>query len=483
MRLVVHGGVVVSPSGLLRTDLVAEDGVIVAWVAAGDRWSSDTEVIDATGLLVFPGFIDPHVHSRDPGLTEKEDFVHSTGAAAAGGVTTILEMPNAIPPVTDSVVLESRKRAHSAVAYVDFGLWALSLGAANLSDLGGMLEAGAVGVKLFWGYAFEPTSGRLVFNWDAGDARKLLLPPREGEVLEVMRTVARYGSVLAAHCENREVIEVSERSLGHPIRSYDDLLAVRSELAEASAVAMGVELARATGARFHVLHASAARTVTLVSRAQADGIAVSAETCPHYLTLTDADYGKLGTTMKVYPPVRRSADQEALWQGINCGTICSVSSDHAPHTSEEKASNLAEAPAGGVGVETLPSVLLNEMTLGRISAERLSWILAEGSAKLYGLYPRKGCLQPGSDADVTLVDPHAVRRVANSRLHSKVKVSAWDGAELRGVPIMSILRGKVIMRGGELVGERCGRFVAAERSADSAGPDLNRPWKVGDSIR
>ncbi|WP_166396174.1 dihydroorotase [Rubrobacter marinus] len=150
MRLTVRNGTVVTPQGSYSADVECEDGRITALVAAGESSGADEE-IDASGLLVFPGFIDPHVHSRDPGLTEKEDFAHSTRAAAAGGVTTIFEMPNAIPPVSDVSVFRERAEQHARVAFVDFGLWAISLGRENLGEVAALVEEGAVGVKLFWG--------------------------------------------------------------------------------------------------------------------------------------------------------------------------------------------------------------------------------------------------------------------------------------------------------------------------------------------
>jgi allantoinase len=473
MRLRIRGGTVTTPRGSYGADILCSDGR-VASIEQTSRGAAVDDEINATGMLVFPGFIDPHVHSRDPGLTYKEDFAHSTRAAAAGGVTTIIEMPNAVPPVTDLHTLQERAKRHATVAFVDFGLWAMALGATNLDQIAPMVEAGAAGVKLFWAYALDRETMQLVYNiGDTLDAA-VIPPPTNAEVLDLFREIARTGGLLAAHCEDRGVIESAQRQLGRPIESYADLLAARPALAENAAIALGTEFARETGCRFHVVHMSSARSADLVGRAQRDGIRVTAETCPQYLTLTDADYPQIGSLMKVFPPVKEEADRAALWKAVLDGTITSISSDHAPHTIDEKRGGLANLPAGAVGVETLAPLMLNEMTSGHLAPERLAWVLAEGTARLYGMYPRKGAIQPGSDADFTIVDPTGELRVDNARLHSKNPASPWHGRRLRGRPVVAVLRGQVVMRDGEPVGDPRGEFVKARVSEDSGLGSLPR---------
>ncbi len=467
MRIKITNATIVTPSGRFSADIVCQDGTIEALAEPGRGGGADDSV-DATGKLVFPGFIDPHVHSRDPGLTEKEDFAHSTRAAAAGGITTICEMPNAVPPVADVHTFHDRAAQHSEVASVDFGLWALALGVENLEEIPRLVEAGVVGVKLFWGYALNRATKQLVYNLADEPPENLILPPGNGEVFELFKAVAAAGGLLAAHCEDRGLIEASQRALGHDLERYEDLLAARPDAAEATAIATAVEFARATGCRFHVVHISSARGVEIVRQAQRAGISITAETCPQYLTLSDEDYSQIGPMMKVYPPIRRVADRDAIWRGVLDGTVGSVGSDHAPHTVEEKMRSLAAQPAGCVGVETLAPLMLNEMLRGRISAERLAWVCSESTARLYGLYPRKGAIQPGSDADFTIVDPDAEWRIDNARLHSKHNLSPWHGRRGRGRPVMGLLRGRVIMRDGEPAGEPSGRLVRSLR-AQQAG--------------
>jgi dihydroorotase len=234
-------------------------------------------------------------------------------------------------------------------------------------------------------------------------------------------------------------------------------------------------MARATGCRFHVVHLSSERGVEVVRSAQEAGIPISAETCPQYLTLTADDFGRIGTAMKIYPPVRHAADRDALWEAIHDGTIASIGSDHAPHTVEQKRLGPAAAPAGAIGVETVVPLMLNEMARGRLSAEELAWLLSEGTARLYRLYPQKGAIQPGSDADFTLVDPAVEWTIDNARLHSKHPFSPWHGFRVRGAPVATILRGRVIMRDGNPVGEPMGALVRPARPMPAATPAAYRP--------
>jgi allantoinase len=467
MRLRIRHGIVVSSRGRFAADLLCVDGKIASIESRGSTTPVDSEV-DASGLLVFPGFIDPHVHSRDPGLTHKEDFAHSSLAAAAGGITTLLEMPNSIPPVTDVATLREKATNYQQSAFVDFGLWALSLGSENLVDIPSLVNEGVVGVKLFWGYALNRLTKQLVYNLADEPPENLVFPPDNGVVLELFSVIAKTGALLAAHCEDRGVLEAAQRALGRPLSSYEDLLAARPDAAEAATIAVGVEFSRATGCRFHVVHMSSERGAAIVRQAQSDGIAVSAETCPQYLSLTDQDFASIGPLMKVYPPVRRKGDQEALWRAVEDGTICSVGSDHAPHTADEKRQGLAVQPAGTVGVETLVPVMLNQMTNGRIAAERLAWVLSEGTARLYGLYPQKGAILPGSDADFTLVDPEADFTIMNESLHSKHPISPWHERRGRGRVRLGILRGEVIMRDGSPNGLPRGQFVRSKAPAAGA---------------
>jgi allantoinase len=467
MRLLVTNGAVVTESGAQDVDVLCDDGQIVALVRRGEGASAD-ETLDVTGKLVFPGFIDPHVHSRDPGLTVKEDFGHSTLGALTGGVTTIIEMPNAVPPVDSVAVFEERRRRHEESAWVDFALWGISIGESNLDQLGPLIEAGAAAIKIFWGYALRRDTRQLVYNIDDFPADRVILPPDNGVILKVFQAVAEAGGLLAAHCEDRHILAASEHSLGHPISTYDEFLAARPAVAEATSVAVAAELSAATGCAFHVVHMASAAGVAAVRAARARGVRITAESCPQYLTLTDDDFERIGPIMKVYPPIRTEQDRDALWGALNDGTVASIGSDHAPHTLKEKALGLATQPAGIVGCETFGPVMCDAMFRNQTTVSRLAEVLSTSTAKLFGLYPRKGTIRPGSDADLTIVDPRASRTVRNEDLVAKNPISPWHGTTLTGIPTDVVLRGRIALRNGRVEGAHAGRFVAARHAAASS---------------
>jgi allantoinase len=468
VRVRIANGTIITADTEFAADVLCENGRIAGLLDRGVTAQAD-EVLDATGMLVFPGFIDPHVHSRDPGQTHKEDFSHSTLAALCGGVTTILEMPNALPPVTDARIFQDRADQHEAGAWVDFGLWGMALGADNLDDIPGLFDAGAVAIKLFWGYGVRRDTYALVYNSSDVPDTLIMQPPDHGVVWSIFRKVAQAGGLLAAHCEDPQLLEAAESGLGHPVTTYDDFLMARSDVAEASAVAVAAQLARATACRFHVVHMASAAAVDVVRSARAAGVPITAETCPQYLTLTEDDYESIGPLMKVYPPVRTKADQAALWAAVEDGTVASIGSDHAPHSFQEKSQALGSQPAGFVGVETMAPVLLDAMSRGRLSPRQLAGALSEQTARIFGIWPQKGAIRPGSDADLTIVDPDLVQTVANERLHSLAPLSPWAGRHLRGVPVASVLGGQVAMRDGAPVGEHRGKLLRALRPARAAG--------------
>ncbi|MGH2573635.1 MAG: dihydroorotase [Actinomycetota bacterium] len=432
---------------------------------SGDRAIVDAQ-IDARGCLIFPGFIDPHVHSRDPGLTEKEDIEHATAGAAAGGITTIFDMPNTIPPPRNASILGGRVDEHLGRAFTDFGLWGLAIPGENTSDIAQLFRAGAIGVKLFWPFAITKSDNRIVPLPDKWNVEDFILPADNGTVFELFQTVAEIGGLLAAHCEDPAILNASRAdSLARPA-SFDTFLRSRPAVAESVAVATGIELARATGCRFHAVHLSTGRASELIKQGQNSGAQVSGETCPQYLLLSDADYGSIGAAMKVVPPIRGSEEREGLWAGVRSGTITSLGSDHAPHTVMEKAQEeFEQQPPGGIGVETLGPLMINEALQGRLPLESLAWLLSEGTARLYRLFPRKGSLLPGGDADFTIVDPSESFEIRNERLHAKNKLSAWHGRRLLGRIRWTVLRGETIAVDGEPVGSPRGQFISPEGRA------------------
>jgi allantoinase len=459
VNLLIRNAHVVTAQAEFDADIRCRDGLIesVREPGAGPdgRWD---EVYDADGRVVFPGVIDPHVHSRDPGQTHKEDFAHATRAAAAGGVTTVLDMPNAIPPVTDADVFEERVRHHSASAFVDFGLWGLILDAGSVKHVEPLNAAGAVGLKLFWGFFFDRETGALIYDAKERDPDAVLPPASMADLWELFDAAATSDIMVGLHSEDRGILEATGRRHSE-FDDYKTLLEIRPVAAESAAIAAGIEVAMGTGARLHILHVSSHRGASLVRSARSDGLPVSAETCPHYLTLTADDFRSIGPVMKVYPPIRTEEHRRALWEAVNDNVVTSLSSDHAPHSAEERRGTLSELPAGSYGVQTMVQVLLHEAAEGRTTLRRLSWVLSESTARLYGLYPQKGSIEAGTDADFTVIDPDAPWAIEQDRLLTKTKLSPWHGRTGRGLAVATIVRGDIVMRGGELVGERRGRFI------------------------
>lgn len=456
MRTLVADGEVVSAQGVARRDILIEDGQIAA-VGVDLSHRAVDELIDASGLHVFPGFIDPHVHARDPGFTDKETWLLCSQAAAAGGITTVFQMPNTVPPVTSADVVIDRSTHHERVAHVDFGLWGLVFGNETRDELVSLRRSGVVAAKLFWGYAFDTTAETLVY--DAGARGEGFIEPATlGAVWSLLQGAAEAELLVGVHCEDPSILTSARETIAE-VRDYEDLLRTRPECAETVAVSALIELAAASGARVHVLHLSCQRSAELVRNARRSGIHVTAESCPHYLTLTADDYELVGAALKVFPPVRRRENRDHLWAAVTDGTITSVGSDHAPHAPKDRAVEFGIQPAGVTGIETLVPVMLDCVVRGLLSRERLAWLMSEGTARLYGLFPRKGSISKGADGDLTLVDFSRQWTIDNDRLHSKHPMSPWHGATGTGSPVAAVLRGRTIMKDREPVGPATGQWI------------------------
>lgn len=449
--LILRQGTVVTSSDRYQADIGVAGGRIIA---IGELSAAVADsVYDASGKIVFPGFIDEHVHSRDPGLTHKEDFAHSSRAAAGGGITTVVEMPNTVPPVSDPTSFREVSEKLSQQAFVDFAMWALVLGDENLAEIGGLAEAGAVGFKLFWGYALDRETRALVYH--PMPNQEVIPPPDDGQIFAAFQEIAKTGRPVAIHAENADVISLlSERERNSGAGSYASLLRSRPPFTEAMTVDTGIRLAEAAGVHLHVLHVSSAEATERVAMARAQGLRVSAESCPHYLVLTDEDFERLGTLMKIYPPVREEHHQNRLWEALRAGDIQTLGSDHAPHTEEEKAGELWAAPAGASSVQATVPLMLNAVNQGRLSLQRLAAVLSENPAKLLGLADRKGRIAPGADADFTVVDLERRMTIRKEDTYSKSKAVPYDGMTVTGAPVATFVRGRQLMADGRLIEER-----------------------------
>lgn len=458
--LVIKGGTLVTASESKQANLYVKDGKIAA-VSAVELPGTCGEVIDAAGKLVFPGFIDTHVHSRDGsrGAHYKEDFFHSSMAGAVGGVTTIYEMPNCNPAIYNVEMLEDLKKTITPKAHTDFGVWGLCLGDLNNSEIEALDRAGVVGFKYFWGYAIDEKTYQLVYNYTPG-MQGVIPPYDEGKIFQIFRTVAKTGKKLAIHAEHFDLIKLftSEvTSAGE--KGYAAVLKARPDFSETTVINTAIAFAEQTGCHLHILHLAAGKGVDLIRKAQQRGVPVTGETCPHYLALTDRDAERVGVMIKGYPPVRTQEDQDLLWGGLKDGTLSFVCSDHAPHSAEEKQQDFWVAPAGNATIETMSMILLDAMNKGKITENEVAKFLSENPAKEFGTYPQKGSLTVGGDADFAIVDPNAEYVFHQESMHSRTKLSPYDGGTYRGRVVQTVLRGMTVAKDGEIVGAPRGHFI------------------------
>jgi dihydroorotase len=439
--LLVKNGVVVTSSGLQKLDILIINGVIEA--LGRDLQRNGVEVLDARRLLILPGVVDEHVHMREPGLTYKEDFETGTAAAAVGGVTTILDMPNTIPPVDSSRKLREKRRLLEDKAYVDFGLYGV-LHNSNIDEIEEMWNEGAVGFKVFLG----PTTGNIP-------------PPLDKTLIEALEKSAVHGFTLAFHAENYSLVEyytekIKKAGLNNP-EAYPDS---RPNICEEEAVSRILTLTRKTGGKAVIVHTSTIEAVSLIKEAKMRSIKAYCETCPQYLLLDRKAYRRFGSLVKINPPLRDEDDQKALWSGLREGIIDTIGSDHAPHTYEEKTvGNVWEAAAGFIGVETLLPLMLDSALKGLIPIEKIPLLLSENPAKIFGIYPKKGCINVGADGDLIIVDPAQEDEIKAEKLHSKHKITPYDGMKIKGRIKYTILRGVKIVEDGEIIKHKMGRFI------------------------
>jgi allantoinase len=439
--MIVAGGTVHTPDGPREADVHVEGGRIEKL----EPWAHPRgpEVVDARGLWVLPGAIDGHVHGRDPGFPDKEDFGSLTAAAAAGGVTTVLDMPNTLPGVADAATFAAKREAIAAEAMVDYGLWALLRSSSSEDQVRELAEAGAIGFKAYLGYAVRRSTGQVLYTPGAVDA-DLEPPASYGTIARLARSLAATGVPVAAHAEDPSVLLASTAR----VEDYADLLATRPAVGEAVAVAALGALALSLDLNIHIVHLSSRFGLAAAVSARQAGARLSLETCPQYLWLTEADYTRLGPVMKMFPVIKTVADREELRAALYRSDIDTVATDHAPHTEEEKLHHpLAEAHAGSPGVQTL---LLSCLELARQLGDpwrAVNWV-SEKPALIFGLHPQKGVIQPGSDADLVLVDPAGKTVVSSDQMVSRQRYGALEGLELSFAINGVYVRGEVPHRGG-----------------------------------
>lgn len=448
LDLAIINGTLVDEQGAHAADIGVVDGRIAQLAMVGSLpTDSATDVIDASGLWVLPGLVDPHVHCRAPDHPEREDFASVTAGAAAAGITTILEMPIADVGVSRPEILHARRMLAERDSHVDFGLYG-ACGSLDPDLIHGLAAAGACAFKIF---TLEvPPERRPSFEG--------VTITHEDDIYRALSIVAETGLVCAVHAENDALLRLGrERVRANKLTGADVYLAAHPQAAEAMAVAWIAVLAEATGARVHIVHITSAWALDFVRLAKRRGVQMTAETCPHYLLFDEEAARQHGRWAKIAPPMRPAADRDALWAALADGTIDILASDHAPFLPHEKeADDMLLVPAGLPNLEAFPPLMLSAAHDGRLPMSHMISLLSARPARLYGLYPQKGALALGSDADIVLYDPNlrSVIDIASWQSPSRGSARIFDGLDYRGRVLRTIVRGQTIFANGHVVGPR-----------------------------
>lgn len=469
LDLAIINGTAITPGGRAQLDIGIANGQI-ALIGAPGSLPTAAELIDAGGLLVLPGTIDSHFHCRAPSHPEREDFASGTRAAAAGGVTTILEMPIAVPPTIDGAILADRRGHAERDAYVDVGFYASSA-TLDREKIASAVREGAVGLKAF---LQEVPPGR-------EDEFEGLCIYRNDDILRALTLVAETGLPAVFHAEDYPTYTLLEERLREAGRKDAAAHAAwRPDYVEALAISALLLLADAAGARLHIPHVSSALAVEVIRDGKRRGVQVTAETCPQYLALTEDSLLEHGPYAKCNPPLKTRADTEALWEGIRDGTFDTVATDHSPFALADKEpgwEDIWQAMPGFPSVDILTPFLIGSALEGKLPLERAVALLTANPADIFGLSPRKGRLLPGADADIVLYDRAGQGAVDTNTWQSRAKASGrvWQGYPLTGHVAMTIVRGQTVYDRGEIVGSPgYGRIVRPAPFSDAAELAMQR---------
>jgi len=450
--LIIRGGIVVSAAGEVAREIAIADGAIAA--VEPELEGDAAETVDASGLHVFSGVVDAHVHCNEPGRTDWEGFAHATHALAAGGATTFVDMPlNASPPTVDGAAFDLKRAAAEASSVVDFALWG-GLVPGPVDRLDELAERGVVGFKAF----MCPTG---VDDFVMAD---------DATLHAGMERAAELDLPVGVHAEDPELTaRLAAEAVTEGRITLRDYLRSRPVVAELRAIGRAIELAAETGCSLHVVHVSSSAGVRLVTEARAKGADVTCETCPHYLALDEDDAVAIGMVAKCSPPIREREEVESLWRAVLQSDVDLVGSDHSPSPPELKQGDDAFSAWGGIaGAQTLLRVLLTEGPPRGLSLADVARLSAEAPARRFRL-AGKGSLEPGADADLALVDLGAQAPLTQDELLSRHRLSPFVGRSLRGRVVRTIARGSTVCLDGVMVALPRGRLVrpAAEASTEA----------------
>lgn len=438
VNLLLRSTRVVTPEGTRPAAVAVAGGTIDAVVPYETEVPAGVRLEDLGDDVLLPGLVDTHVHVNDPGRTEWEGFWTATRAAAAGGITTLLDMPlNSLPPTTTVGHLRTKQQVAATKAHIDTGFWGGAV-PANVKDLRPLYEAGVFGFKCF----LSPSGVEEFPELD------------QGQLARSMAEIAGFGGLLIVHAEDPHHLAAAPQRSGP---AYADFLASRPRDAENTAIEGLIAHAARLNARIHVLHLSSSDALPLIAAAKRDGVRVTVESCPHFLTLTAEEVPDGATEFKCCPPIREAANQDALWGGLADGTIDCIVSDHSPCTTDLKTPDFASAWGGISSLQLgLPAVWTEARRRGHALDDVVRWMSAAPAA-LAGL-ARKGAIEAGRDADFAVLAPDETFTVDPAELFHRNQVTAYAGKTLHGVVKSTWLRGRRIAADGVFT-EPTGRLL------------------------
>jgi len=442
VKIYFKNGKIVLPDRVLEGTLIVENEKIVG-ISTADEGGEEGTVIDVRGKLLFPGMIDSHVHMWDPSPQNyREDWEHGSRCAASGGITTIVEMPLSVPPVTDTDSFENKRITAEAVSVVDFAFWG-GLTPRCIDHLEEMDQLGCVAYKGFMSFA-NPDYPQIT----------------DGYLVEGMRRLAKVDGLVGVHAENAECADMGSKEMarknGSDYARYDD--EARPWWVEYEAIQRACLFSKVTGCRLLINHMTIAEGAELLKKEKLTNPRLYVETCPHYLLYTHDDYNRCGTYAKCNPPLRSPENVEKMWNYIFDGTIDVIGTDHGPYSDEEKeAGSFWTGLPGFGGYDAAFAGLLTEGVHKRgLPPERLAALTSGNTAKILGLFPRKGSLLPGADADIAIVDPNLEWIFDGNKSFSKTKSTKglFHGAHMHGKVVATYVRGQQVYDGKCITAEK-----------------------------
>ncbi len=444
--LIIRSHRVVTPETVCPASVHIRNGII-ATLGEWDKIPADVSLVDAGDAVVMPGLVDSHVHVNEPGRTNWEGFATATRAAAAGGVTTLVDMPlNSIPPTTTPDGFAQKLASAQGKCWIDVAFWGGVI-PGNTHELKPLLNAGVRGFKCFLIHSGVDEFPHVT----------------ESDLLEVMPELAKLNSVLLVHAELSEPIEnASVKLRGANAQDYQTFLKSRPRASENEAVALMISLCRETGARVHIVHHSSADVLPLLKSAREEGLPITVETCPHYLTFAAEEIPDGATHFKCCPPVRERENREQLWAALADGVIDMVVSDHSPCTPALKLGETGDFLGAWGGIAALQfslPVIWTQLQKRGFGLRELTRWMSAAPARLAGLDKRKGRLEIGYDADIVIWNPEKEFQVVPEIIQHRHKLTPYSGMSLRGVVEIAYVRGTKVYENGEFVASPIGKLL------------------------